>query len=202
MAVVDPGVGSSRRILLVKTKRCFFIAPDNGLLTLALEQEEVQELRAVENEKYFLSERSKTFEARDKMAPVAAFLSKGVPPAEFGPEVKDYRTLRVKRAVLKNNGISGHILYVDKFGNLITNIPEQFVDRLKKSHREKALGLQVRGVDIARFKDSYSSVRKGELLFLIGSLGLVEIAAREDSASKRLKAKPGDPVKILWQRKI
>lgn len=202
LAVVDPGVGSSRRILLAKTKKYFFIAPDNGLLTLALEEEEVQDLRALENKKFFLHKISKTFEARDKMAPVAAHLSKGVSPSEFGPEVKEYKKLRINRAVLKNNEISGHILYTDKFGNLITNIPEQCVRRLRKGRRKKTLSLQVRGVEIARFENTYSSVRKGELLFLIGSLGLVEIAAKEGSASRMLKARAGDPLKILLHRKM
>ena len=197
LVIVDPGVGSSRKILLARTKSYFLIAPDNGLLTMTLEEEKALVLRSVENEKYFLPEGSTTFEGRDKMAPVAAHLSKGVPVEEFGPEVKEYTKLVVKKAVLGNNEISGHILYADKFGNLITNIPERLVKKLLESHRENTLSLTVKEVEIPRLKRNYSSVEKGEFLFLVGSLGFIEVAAREDSASQRLNARPGDPVKIV-----
>ena len=200
LVIVDPGVGSSRKILLARTKNYFLIAPDNGLLTMTLEEEKALVLRSVENEKYFLPEGSTTFEGRDKMAPVAAHLSKGVPVEEFGPEVREYKKLEVKKAVLGNNEISGHILYTDKFGNLITNIPERLVQKLMGSQGEEILSFNVQGVEIPRLRRNYSSVKKGELLFLVGSLGFVEVAAREDSASQRLKAKPGDPVKIMFRK--
>ena len=200
LIVVDPGVGSSRKILLAGTERYFFIAPDNGLLTMTLEEEKALVLRSVENERYFLPEKSTTFEARDKMAPVAAHLSKGVAVEEFGPELKEYTKVEVKKAELRENEISGQILYIDKFGNLITNIPEKLVQKFQENHKEKRLSLKVTGTEIPRFKKSYSSGEKGELLFLVGSLGFVEVAAREDSASRRLQAKPGDPVKIVLRQ--
>lgn len=200
LIVIDPGVGSSRKILLAGTESYFFIAPDNGILTMTLEEEEALVLRSIENERYFLPERGTTFEARDKMAPVAAHLSKGVAVEEFGPELKEYMKLKVNKAGLRENEISGHILYTDKFGNLITNIPERLVQKFRESHEEKALSLKVMGVEIPRFNKSYSSVKRGELLFLVGSLGFIEVAAREDSASQRLKAKPGDPVKIVFRQ--
>jgi hypothetical protein len=200
LSIIDPGVGSSRRILLARTESYFFIAPDNGLLALVLEEEAIQEMRAVENEEYFLAARGRTFEGRDKMAPAAAHLSKGIPVKEFGPELKEYTKLEVEKAALKNDQIFGRILYADRFGNLITNIPERLVQELEGSEKEKELRVQVGGKKISRFQGSYNSVRKGELLFLVGSLGMIEVAAREDSASKRLKAKPGDPVKIVLHR--
>jgi S-adenosylmethionine hydrolase len=200
LVVVDPGVGSSRKILLAGTESYFFIAPDNGLLTMTLEEQKAQVLRSVENERYFLPERSMTFEARDKMAPVAAHLSKGVAVEEFGPELKQYTKLEVRKSELRENEISGQVLYTDKFGNIITNIPERMVQKFREGRQDKALSLKVMEVEIPRFNKSYSSVRRGELLFLVGSLGLVEVAAREDSASQRLKAKPGDPVRIVFRQ--
>jgi len=142
--VVDPGVGSPRPVLLVETKHYFFVAPDNGVLTAVLDEEEVQQVRTVTNEAYFL-------------------------PA---------------------------VLYVDKFGNLITNIPESQIQELKERFKNIKLGLHIREHHISRYEESYSKVAPGELLFLIGSLGLVEIACREGSAAQRIKAVSGDPVKI------
>ncbi|MFQ6108041.1 MAG: S-adenosyl-l-methionine hydroxide adenosyltransferase family protein [Candidatus Aminicenantales bacterium] len=201
LVIVDPGVGTSRKILLAQTGKYFFIAPDNGLLTLALEREEIQNMRAVENEKYFLPQRSRTFEGRDKMAPAAAHLARGVSVDEFGPEVRDFKKLRLKKAGAKEGEISGHILYTDKFGNLITNIPGEVLHSLRNEHKEKIPCLQVKGMEVHRCGESYAAVKKGELLFLVGSLGLVEIAAREDSASRRIRAKPGDPVRIIFHKR-
>jgi len=200
LVIVDPGVGSSRKILLVQTKGYFFIAPDNGLLTLVLEEEKPQKIWSVENEKYFLQKKSRTFEGRDKMAPAAAYLSKGIPPDELGPQLKAYKKLKVKRASIKQQEISGHVLYTDKFGNLITNIPAQFLHSLQEKHPGRKLCLHLKDTEVRRFGESYSSARKGELLFLTGSLGLTEIAAREDSASRKLKARPGDQVKIVLHK--
>lgn len=201
LIVVDPGVGSSRSILLVETKKYFFIAPDNGVLGLVLEDEEVHQIREIANEKFFLPERGRTFEGRDKMAPVAASLSKGVFCKEFGPEVTGYRKSKLKRPMMRNDEIIGCILYKDKFGNLITNIPAGIMDKLKKKNIKKDLCLLLSGKKILRFKENYSSVEKGELLFLVGSLGLIEIAAREDSAAEKLEAKAGDDVRIIINRK-
>ncbi|GAI72880.1 unnamed protein product, partial [marine sediment metagenome] len=86
LVVVDPGVGTSRNIVLAETENYFFIAPDNGVLSLVLEEESIRQLRGVTNQHYFLPELSRTFEGRDKMAPVAAWLSRGISCEEFGPE--------------------------------------------------------------------------------------------------------------------
>ena len=194
--VVDPGVGSPRPVLLVETKHYFFVAPDNGVLTAVLDEEEVQQVRTVTNEAYFLPAVSRTFEARDKMAPVAAALSTGLSCEEFGPEVDHYEKIELKKPEIKKNEIAGQVLYVDKFGNLITNIPESQIQELKERFKNIKLGLHIREHHISRYEESYSKVTPGELLFLIGSLGLVEIACREGSAAQRIKAVSGDPVKI------
>jgi len=199
LVVIDPGVGSSRSILLVETKHHFFIAPDNGVLTMVLLEEEVLRTRTVTNESYFLPEVSRTFEARDKMAPVAAALSSGISCEEFGPEVNRINIIEIKRPEVKDDEIIGQVLYTDKFGNLITNIPENQIQKLKKKLKDKNLRLNIQGVDISRYEESYSRVDEGEVLFLIGSLGLVEISCREDSAAAKLKADAGDLVKVRGQ---
>lgn len=202
LVVVDPGVGSSRKIILAETENYFFIGPDNGVLSFALESEKVYEIREVTNCKFFLKEESRTFEARDKMAPVAAWLSKGILPDEFGPQTKDFKRIKNLTVQREKEGIVGSVIYVDKFGNLITNIPLAMVNQLQERRSPRNLNLLVKNREIKSFVKSYSSGKRGELFFLEGSLGLVEIASREDSASKILKAKIGDRVRIVNSEKL
>jgi len=195
LVIVDPGVGSSRKILLADTRKYFFIAPDNGVLSWVLEGERVQ-LREVKSKKYFLPQLSRTFEGRDKMAPAAAWLSKGVSSAEFGPEVSVYRKFKIERPKIRGKEIIGHVLYIDKFGNLITNIPGKMLDLLHKEKGKKSFSLYSGSRKVVSYKESYSSAKKGEPLFLIGSLGFVEISCCEASASEKLKIKTGGVVRI------
>lgn len=196
LVVVDPGVGSARKVILAKTKDYYFIAPDNGVLTLALEEEKVDKLREVTQDKYFLPGQSRTFEGRDRMAPVAAWLSRGIPCEEFGPELASYEKLCVEKPQIKGNEVIGSVLYEDKFGNLITNIPSEWLSRLQEKTGKARFVLSVKGHKISSLAQSYSSVEKGELLFLAGSVGTVEIAAGQESAAEKLKAKIGDEVRI------
>lgn len=196
LIVVDPGVGSYRPILLTKTKSFFFIAPDNGVLSLVLDEEKALKLIEVKNKKFFLPEVSSTFEGRDKMAPVAAWLSKGVSCEDFGAQVKQLKKLKVKKPVLKGKEIFGQIVYIDKFGNLITNITAKMLESLRNKAGNAKLVLNVKGVKIKTFVKSYSYAKKRGLVFLVDSLWMVEIAAREASAAKKLNAKTGDEVRI------
>jgi S-adenosylmethionine hydrolase len=197
LVIVDPGVGASRSILLAKTKKYFFIAPDNGVLSLTMKSEGVELIRKVTNKKFFLQEQSKTFEGRDRMAPVAAWLSKGTSPGLFGPQVQDYKVLSDLEPIRKEREIAGSIIYRDKFGNLITNIPKAMVKKLKKEAGKSNLILVTKNRKISSFRENYSQGRKGELFYLVGSLNLIEIAAREASASRKIKAKVGDRVRIV-----
>jgi len=196
LVIVDPGVGSERKILLAKTKDYYFIAPDNGVLSLVLEEEKIEDLREVTNEKYFLPGLSHTFEGRDKMAPVAAWVSKGISCSEFGPAKDSFEKLDVEKPQLKGTEIIGHVLYQDKFGNLITDIPASMLDDIGGKADKKSIDLVIRGKKISSFIQSYSSAKRGELLFLVGSVGTLEIAAREESASEKLKAGVGDEVRV------
>ncbi len=199
LMIVDPGVGSARRILLIETDEYMFIAPDNGMLSMVLDSVGVSKIINITNPKYFLPEPSLTFEGRDKMAPVAAWLSKGVAPSEFGREISDCVRIDVQKPRIEKGGVIGQILYVDKFGNLITNVPTMEVNHLLERDEEKKMICRVGREEIARFEQSYSFVNKGELLFLPGSLGLIEIAMREGSAKEKLAAHPGDTVRIALE---
>ncbi len=199
LTIVDPGVGTARKILLVETENYMFIAPDNGVLSLVLEAENTKTLIDVKNTKYFLPVASSTFEGRDKMAPVAAWLSKGIAPSEFGPFVSDYVRLDVHKPRVEKKEILGQIIYVDKFGNCITNIPTEEFRRIKDETEKKRVICRVGKKDVARFEPSYSFVNQDELFVLPGSLGFIEIAVREGSAQEKLAAQQGDPVRIFLE---
>jgi S-adenosylmethionine hydrolase len=200
LAVVDPGVASGRKTLLAETDKYFFIAPDNGLLTLPLKGEEIVGLREVTQPRFWLTAETTTFEARDRMAPVAAWLTNGVAPEEFGREVKSYRRLKIAEAARFRHEIIGEILYQDKFGNLMTNIPSALFRSLKPSKLKPRTVLYLGEIQIGRQVISYSDVKGRQPFFLVNSQGLVEIAVREGSAAAALSAKPGDPVRIRLER--
>jgi len=196
LSVVDPGVGAARRILLARTEKYDFIAPDNGLLTLSLESARILEMRTISNPKYFLTEASRTFDGRDRMAPAAAWLSLGTPASEFGPLLDRFEELHVRKPCLRKGRLTGEVAYVDKFGNLITNIPSSLLSKLKAAPRRGGFRLRVKGRTVDSFLGSYSQGRPGVPFALAGSLGTVEIALREDSAAARLGASAGDEVQI------
>jgi hypothetical protein len=196
LAVVDPGVGSRRKVIMVQTEDYYFIAPDNGILSPILAKYPPIDKCEVTETAYFLPEVSFTFEARDRMAPAAAWLASGVPLKKFGIVLSDYERLELSEPAKREQGIEGEILYADKFGNLITNIPESWLDDYIEEDRSE-LKLTT-GEGAISYKRNYAEAGKGELLFLPGSLGLIEIAAREGSASERLCLPPGTAV---WIRK-
>jgi len=199
LAVVDPGVASGRAILLAETKRYFFIGPDNGLLTLALKNERIIGLRQVTESRFWLASGKTTFEARDRMAPVAAWLTRGLSPDEFGPEVRSFRRLRLKEPLRSGPEISGEILYQDKFGNLMTNISYLIFPSTGRLKSRPGIVLDLGRTQIDRFVSSYAEAKDKRPFFLVNSLGLVEIAVREGSAARALGAKPGDPVTIRFE---
>ena len=193
LSVVDPGVGTERRILLARTAKHDFIAPDNGLLTLALEGAAGLELRSITSPKFFLSRVSHTFEGRDKMAPAAAWLSLGTPSPEFGPLQDGYIKHPVLKARIESGRIRGEVAYVDKFGNLITNIPPDLLTALGPGPAA-SFTFTLKGESFSLYLDSYARARPGRLFAIPGSVGTVEIALRRDSAAARLEAKAGDEV--------
>ncbi|MEW5900270.1 MAG: SAM-dependent chlorinase/fluorinase [Acidobacteriota bacterium] len=196
LAVVDPGVASGRQILLAETKRFLFIAPDNGLLTLPLKNEEMISLHAVCESRFWLTAETSMFEARDRMAPVAAWLTLGVPLSELGPEISTYERLKIPEPRRSRHEIIGTILYQDKFGNLMTDISATMFQSLEQSKTRPRIILYLRKAKIDRFATSYAEATDDRPFFLINSQGLVEIAVREKSAAAVLGAKPGDAVKI------
>lgn len=188
LAVVDPGVGSSRKPLLVATKRDFYIGPDNGVLTPALNA--AKDVREIANPSYRRESVSATFHGRDIFAPAAAYLASGVPPSEFGPVVSD--PVHLERWAVSREGdvVRGHVVHIDRFGSAITNIGRHLIEG-------DANVVIVRGEAIGPIVTTYADVGVGERLALIGSQETVEISINGGSAVEKLGLRRGDAVDIL-----
>lgn len=198
VVVVDPGVGSSRRPIVVETEQYIFVAPDNGVLSLVEARESKFTVRHVTAERYFLQPVSQTFHGRDVFAPIAGWLSKGVAPAKFGPEISDYVRMNLPQVEHDSaNIVRGTVMKVDKFGNLITNIGEQDAPALfAGAHPE--LEIRIAGATITRLCRSYAEGSGAELFAIAGSSGYLEIAANRASAAEKLGAKSLTPVEIKF----
>ena len=196
--VVDPGVGSKRRPILAETENYFFIAPDNGVLSMIEAREQKYTVRHITSERYLLEPVSQTFHGRDVFASVAGWLSKGIDPADFGPEITDYVRLPLPTVErVGDNSLRGVVLKVDKFGNLITNIGEQEAPELF-SATVPPVSILISGETITRLCRSYAEGAEGEHFAIIGSSGYLEIAARQSSAAQKLSAGVGSPVGIVF----
>lgn len=189
VAVVDPGVGSDRRAILVETSDYYFIAPDNGLLSFIFNEDGIFRVIKITNEKFFIQPTSKTFHGRDIFAPCAAHLSKGINPEEFGDVIDDFVEIpEIKPQKISENEIEAQILHIDRFGNIITNLiredlPENF--HLKIDDRE-----------IEKLKDFYAEAEKDEIFMIFGSAGFLEIVAFQNSAQKLLSVQSGNKIKV------
>lgn len=190
VAVVDPGVGSQRRAIAVQTRDYLFVGPDNGVLSWALARESIMAIRQLENPKYFLKTISRTFHGRDIFAPVAAQLSRGLPLKQLGSELKDYIRLRWPEPVKQRGEIHGEIVYIDRFGNAITNVPGKLVSGEPKTICE-AMGKRNVHCAVAEF---YSAGPLNAPVAVVGSSGFLEIALNRGSAAKRFGLHPGNTV--------
>jgi S-adenosylmethionine hydrolase len=193
LAVVDPGVGSERRPLLVECEGNYFIGPDNGVLSLALENKQPTCLVHLSNPAYHLQPVSATFHGRDVFAPVAAYCSLGVDPSAFGAALDNFVRVNWPSVMKSDNAIEGEIVYIDRFGNLFTNVREQDLTGFRREHVSVRLG----EVTIHGLASNYASARGEKFVAIINSWRLLEIASRNDSAQRRTSAKIGDKVQIL-----
>lgn len=196
LAVVDPGVGSKRKMIAVRTKNYFFVGPDNGLLSWALARESVQAVHRLENKRFFLPNVSTTFHGRDIFAPVAAHLSKGVPIGKLGPPVSNYKALPPREPTRRGGQIVGEIIYIDRFGNAITNIGHACLSQECSTCRQFKV---VIGNRILPLADFYEAVPKGKPVAVVGSTGHLEIAINGGSAAERLALEVGGVVTILHE---
>jgi S-adenosyl-L-methionine hydrolase (adenosine-forming) len=196
VAVVDPGVGSARRPLLIQCAGSYFIGPDNGLLSLAIGDKKPEQIVQLSNPAYQLTPKSSTFHGRDVFAPAAAHLSRGEPVDSFGESLTSYDRLTVPKPSSNEGGIEGEIIYIDKFGNLFTNIEEHDLTELADESLEMIMGaVRIRGLAL-----NYAGVPAGNFVAVVNSWGVLELAVYRGSAQQRSGAKIGDKVKLLIAR--
>jgi S-adenosylmethionine hydrolase len=190
VVVVDPGVGSRRRGIAVQTANGVFVGPDNGVLSWALAKEKIRAIRGLENEVYFLKPVSRTFHGRDIFAPVAAHLSRGVPIQKFGPALKDFVRLAWPEPRMRRGGFEGEVVYIDRFGNAITNLEG---GRLPSSARATC-EIHGRRRRLCPLRTFYQAVAPKTPVALAGSSGFLEIAVNGGSAEKALGVRIGTRV--------
>ncbi|MBI1953806.1 MAG: SAM-dependent chlorinase/fluorinase [Candidatus Omnitrophica bacterium] len=198
-AVVDPGVGSRRKILCAAHGGHLFLAPDNGLLSGILSDVRDPKIFEVSNRRYALKPIGRTFQGRDIFAPAAAHLSKGLAPSRLGPRVR--RIVRLDSPQPRWEGLrrlKGEVIYLDRFGSAVTNLPVSLIRRLegKGSLKIRAKGARAHGL-----QPSYGAVPRGAALAVIGSRGFLEIAINRGSAAKRFGLRVGDKVEATAHRR-
>lgn len=192
VVVVDPGVGSARRAIAVQAGETLFVAPDNGVLSYALRNTQYA-LRAVHLNKpeFWLPRVSHTFHGRDLFTPVAAHLSLGVPLEALGEPIDDWVRLAPALPTRRADGaIVGRVVHIDRFGNVVTNISEEMLADAERARIAVTIaGRTVRGV-----RQTYADAARGEVIALISSSWVLEIAMREGSAARELGVRVGDEV--------
>ena len=188
LAVVDPGVGSARRPIVV-AGRHLFVGPDNGLFSWILDREPGATVRAVEEERFFREPRSTTFHGRDLFAPVAAALATGLHPEGVGPRVDDpVRLPSITPTRLPDGSLRAAILHVDRFGNCVTS--------LTRADARGAAILRVNGEEVRAMRRFYAEAPGDEPFTIWGSAGFLEISVNGGSAAERLGIRVGDEVRI------
>lgn len=199
--VVDPGVGTARRLVLVAAAGQLFLAPDNGILTLPV-QAGFESAYEVECRELYLETVSTTFHGRDILAPVAAELAKGMDPATVGRSLTsdELVVLPLTSAVIDPTGptVAGEVVSVDHFGNLLTNISHEDIRKAGGPPVPSGMLIRVRKADIVGVAASYGTAAAGELLALFNSRGLLEIAVNQGSAAGRLGVGSGEPVIVTF----
>ncbi len=193
LVVVDPGVGSARRPILVEAAGHYFVAPDNGVLTMLFDSEPIHQVREITATNYFRQPVSQTFHGRDIFAPVAAHLANGAQPAELGEQIRDYVRLSFAKPIRSApDKWTGCVLAVDRFGNVITNFDAGTWRRLAAEKFEMKLGTQ----SVSRLASSYAEADAGELFVIAGSAGFLEVSLNQASAAAVIGIEAGGAVEL------
>lgn len=196
MVVVDPGVGGPRQAILIVSGSYAFVGPDNGVFSFLYDSEKILKIININNPKYFIG-KSSTFHARDVFAPVAAYYSLGIQPEEFGTGAKECLKLKIPLPEIEHKIVKGEILWVDRFGNLITNLDHALIKKIKSKEDFK---ITVGKKTIKKVSSSYYEGNKNEILALEGSSGYLEISANQGSAQKILRKKRGDKFRVEFKK--
>jgi S-adenosylmethionine hydrolase len=198
VVVVDPGVGSVRRPILVITDHYYFIGPDNGIFSQIYRlRNETLSVVHITSEHYFMPDRSATFHGRDIFAPVAAWLSKGIDSSKFGDPINDYVSINVPVPIIQEeNIVEGEVIYIDRFGNAATNIKAQTMENILKDKTGRRLKVLVKGKE-APFKNYYADAEDQGLYSLINSFGYLEFFVFRGNASLEFGIAVGEKVELI-----
>ena len=192
VVVVDPGVGSTRRPVLIQCRDMYLIGPDNGVLSLALESHNPIRIVELSNRKFQLQPRSNTFHGRDIFAPAAAHLSRGVDAGNFGAAVDNFVRLELAPAIRNGDSLEGQIVYIDGFGNLFTTISGQDLT----NHDMERITVRIGDTTIDGISRAYVAGETRRFVAVINSWGLVEVAVPNGNAAQLLGAGIGDKVQV------
>ncbi len=198
--VVDPGVGSSRRAILIVTKKYYLVGPDNGCLSLLAEEDGVIGVYDISESPYRLPRVSGTFHGRDIFAPIAAWLSRGLRPEQLGKRIDDYVKLDIQKPRITASVVEGTIIYIDHFGNIMSNIGHELLEKIGiKLGDTVNIIISSRGFK-CQYVRSFSNVPEGEVACYINSWGYFEIGINKSSAAELLKVKTGERIRIYKYR--
>ena len=192
VAVVDPGVGSARRPLLIEGHHAYFIGPDNGIFSLLWEERQPKRIISLSNPSYYRSPMSATFHGRDIFAPIAAYLSLGVGPEAFGESVDDFVRIEWPKIMRSQRSVTGEVVYIDGFGNLFSNIRERDLPGVEREDIATVIG----GVMIHGLAPNYAAAEKGQPIAVINSWGLLEVAANKENAARLFRVGIGEKVYV------
>jgi len=194
VVVVDPGVGTKRRPIIIQTKYGFYIGPDNGVLVLASKSQRIEHIYEISNRKLMLPKISNTFHGRDIFAPAAAHLANGTSPAEFGSEIHEIVTPKFAKIIRRKDRLIGEVIHVDTFGNIITNFGEKELELIKV---KRVVNLKLKEARLKlKFCKAYGEVKRQKPLALIGSHNFLEISMNQGNAAEIFKIKSGDKVTL------
>jgi len=192
LAIDDPGVGGNRRAIAVQTRRHIFVGPDNGIISWATARESVRKIHELSNASYFLQPVSRTFHGRDIFTPIAAHLSRGIRVKNLGRSLKDFAQLKWPAPRRGQNRIQGEVVYVDRFGNAITNIEDALLAKLAS----KKIQVFINKRHVCQVASHYEAVPKGRPVAVAGSSGFLEIAVNGGSAADRFGLKNGHTISL------
>lgn len=194
VVVVDPGVGTRRKAILIQTKQGYFVGPDNGVLVLAAESQGIEHVYKITNPKLKLPKISNTFHGRDIFAPAAAHLAKGTPPSEFGPEIHKIVTPKFAKITRRKGGLIGEIIHIDGFGNIVTNFSEK---ELESMGIKGMVNIKLKNTRLKlKLCRAYAEVEAQKPLAIIGSHNFLEISVNQGNAADTFKTKVGDKVTL------
>jgi S-adenosyl-L-methionine hydrolase (adenosine-forming) len=193
LVVVDPGVGSARRGIAAEAGDYRFVAPDNGVLTAVFREFPPKRLVELTERRYARPTVSRTFEGRDRFAPAAAWLARGVQLTALGRPLRDYQQIDLAEPTVDDEAVRGEVVRIDRFGNLVTNIERRLLDKFAQG---QAIAVTAGGHPVARLVTTYTEIQAGEVCALFGSTDHLELAANAGSAADRLALARGAVVGV------